>query len=67
MEFLYGYMVKGIIESGIREDGGEECYKEIPYEFAWMATISMTILHIFIFKLTKVQQHNTKTQPSTKL
>jgi hypothetical protein len=40
-------MVRGIIEANIPEDGGIECYEEIPFFYHAMFIVVLGAIHIF--------------------
>ena len=46
---FYEYLVKGIIDSGIVEDGGLICDKEIPSQFKYTVVIISLMFHIWLF------------------
>lgn len=45
MNILYEYMVKGIIDSGIVEDGGPHCYAEIPKTYHIISGATSLLIH----------------------
>ena len=49
-EFAYEYLAKGVIESGIDEDGGLKCYQEIPKDYHIAGLVIMSILNILAIK-----------------
>lgn len=70
MDIVYNYMIKGILDSGIVEDGGPQCYAEIPKFYHVTSTIFFIILHLVIMKYwspsltTKEQSEDTPTNPN---
>lgn len=49
MELLYDYFVRGVIEEKIVEDGGPECFQEIPPVFAWTVAIVCSAIYYWLF------------------
>jgi hypothetical protein len=67
LEILDEYMVGGILKSNIREDGGLECYLEIPFlqHTAFIVLLSLFFL-VFFFKWKDHLSYTVKEQlPST--
>jgi hypothetical protein len=48
MEVLYEYFASGIVESGIRQFGGEDCFNEIPAFYHWMISLVFGSLSVFL-------------------
>lgn len=48
MVVLYDYFASGIVDSGIRQFGGDECYAEIPSFYHWTVSIVSGTLSVFL-------------------
>ena len=47
---VYRYLVKEIVDSGIVEDGGQECYEEIPKMLHLILAVFGGFLYLFVYK-----------------
>lgn len=70
MDILNRYMVQGIIDSGIVEDGGPACHAEIPKLYHVVSSLINIIIHVFLMKLwgstlvSSKQQENAPVKPN---
>jgi hypothetical protein len=48
MGVLYEYFASGMVESGIRQFGGDDCYNEIPPLYHWAVTLFFGFLSIYL-------------------
>jgi hypothetical protein len=46
---FHSYMIEGILEAGINQDGGLACYVEIPELIHWLVTISFGLGYFYFF------------------
>lgn len=53
MEVLYEYLASGIVNSGIRQFGGDECHAEIPPLYHWTVSIFFGVLSLILAFLWK--------------
>lgn len=68
MDTLSHILISGILGSGIREEGGQKCYEEIPKDYHFVAATLITVVFMGSYhkwKHTIDQSQNVKKKERT--